>query len=431
MLERISIWSALYLPHTGGVENFTHNVAAVLVMRGVSVQVVTSQLGGLPEHEVEPNGVEVWRLPARALMGGRLPVPQKNSQYKRLMAEIEGFSPEAVLVNTRFYPHSVEGLRFAQRAGAKAAVLDHGSAHLVLGNAAADAVLAAYEHAITNRAKSLHPKFFGISQKSSKWLRHFGISPTGIIQNAIDAPAFRAKASARDFRTELGIAPDDLLVVFCGRLVPEKGPDKLLDALALLEGEDAASDGGAAHGKSAAVGGRGALFDVAHDNGRLVAADDSRDADIAGVKCVFAGDGPLREQLEERAARLALRVGVRQAYFPGNLSPADLSALLQQANVFCLPTRSEGFCTSLLEASACGLPAIITDVGGARELVPSNDFGFIASSDQPSCIALVLREACELGFDALVDKGEQARKRVEAVSSWEQTADAVIAAFSN
>ena len=290
MLERISIWSALYLPHTGGVENFTHNVAAALAKRGVSVQIVTSQLGGSPEHEVEPNGVEVWRLPARALMGGRLPVPQKNARYKQLMIEINRFAPEAVLVNTRFYPHSVEGLRFARRMGAKAAVLDHGSAHLVLGNAAVDAVLAAYEHAITAQAKSFHPKFFGISQKSFEWLGHFGITPTGIIQNAIDAPAFRAKASARDFRTEFDIAPDDLLVVFCGRLVPEKGPDKLLDALALLEGEGATSSKG-------------------------MAVDGSKDGiGFADIKCVFAGDGPLREQLEAKAARLALRTGAKQAF---------------------------------------------------------------------------------------------------------------------
>ena len=103
--------------------------------------------------------------------------------------------------------------------------------------------------------------------------------------------------------------------------------------------------------------------------------------------------------------------------------------MLQQANVFCLPTRSEGFCTSLLEASACGVPAVITDVGGARELIPSSDFGFIMSGDRPSDVAVTLRETCELGFDALAGMGEQARKRVEEVSSWERTADAVIAAF--
>ncbi len=389
LFNRLSIWSALYLPHTGGVENFTHNIAAALAKRGVRVQVVTSQLGGAPEHEADENGVEIWRLPARNLMGGRLPISQKNAHYKELLDAAAAFSPEAVLVNTRFYAHSVEGLRFAKRVGAKAAVLDHGSAHLVLGNAAADAVLAAYEHAITACVKAYHPEFYGISQKSADWLRHFGIKPTGIIQNAIDAPAFRALASDRDFRAELGVGAEDLLVTFCGRLVPEKGPDKLLDALGRLCGEN----------------------------------------DALQIKCVFAGDGALRGALGAKAAALAEFAGQRSAFFPGNLKPADLSALLQQSNLFCLPTRSEGFCTSLLEASACGVPSLITDVGGARELIPDDTCGFILSSADAPAVAAGLREAASLGLPALAAMGACAREHVEAVSSWGHTADAVMAAF--
>ena len=424
VLKRLSIWSALYLPHTGGVENFTRNAADALAKRGVAVQVVTSQLGGSPEHEIEPNGVEVWRLPARPLMSGRLPVPQKGAQYKRLMGEIERFAPEAVLVNTRFYPHSAEGLKFAQRIGAKAAVLDHGSAHLVLGSSVLDAGLAAYEHAVTARAKSFHPQFFGISQKSAEWLTHFGINPTGIIQNAIDAPAFRAKASDRDFRAEFGIAPDDLLIAFCGRLVPEKGPDKLLEALTLLDENVDVQEGGIA---GIDDGGDAESAKASTVAGKAAAVVDLES--FAGIKCIFAGDGPLREQLEAKAREQAGN-GAPCAFFPGNLDPADLSALLQQANVFCLPTRSEGFCTSLLEASACGVPSAITDVGGARELIPDAGVGFIVPDSRPASIAATLRKAKGLGPAALADMGKRAQRHVEEVSSWEQTADAILAAFS-
>ena len=162
LLKRISIWSALYLPHIGGVENFTAHVSSVLAKRGFQVQIVTSRIDDSPEHEITDEGVDVWRLPCRPLMNGRLPIPSRNARYRELMAKVEAFAPNAVLVNTRFYGHSLEALRFARKMNAKAAVLDHGSAHLVLGNPAADAVLAAYEHAITARAKSFNPDFYGI-----------------------------------------------------------------------------------------------------------------------------------------------------------------------------------------------------------------------------------------------------------------------------
>ena len=391
LLKRISIWSALYLPHTGGVENFTAHVSSVLAKRGFQVQIVTSRIDDSPEYEVTDEGVDVWRLPCRPLMNGRLPIPCRNACYRELVAKVEAFAPDAVLVNTRFYGHSLEALRFARKMKAKAAVLDHGSAHLVLGNPAADAVLAAYEHAITARAKSFKPDFYGISQKSSEWLAHFGISAKGIIQNAIDAQAFRDGASSRDFRSKLGFAPDDVVVAFCGRLVPEKGADTLVRAGVILAQEGAT--GGC-------------------------------------VRLVFAGDGPMRTQLESEIAAKLPSSGPVTAHLLGNTAPMDLAALFQQSNLFCLPTRSEGFCTSLLEASACALPSVIPDVGGARELIPSAEYGFIMPGRTADVTARALREAISLGADQLGAMGLRARDRVEAVASWNDTADAVLAAFA-
>lgn len=73
-------------------------------------------------------------------------------------------------------------------------------------------------------------------------------------------------------------------------------------------------------------------------------------------------------------------------HFVGRLTRRDTLALLQNADLLCLPTRSDGFSTTLLEAAACGCPAVVTDVGGARELIPDEAYGTIIESMSTACI---------------------------------------------
>lgn len=59
----------------------------------------------------------------------------------------------------------------------------------------------------------------------------------------------------------------------------------------------------------------------------------------------------------------------------------DIFSLLKTSDVFCLPSRSEGFSNALLEAMACRLPCVATDVGGNREAVEEGETGFIVPSE--------------------------------------------------
>lgn len=331
-----AIVSALYHPHTGGVENFTRHLARELVLQGNTAAVITSRLSGNePEVEEQDDGVRVYRLPSRILLGGRLPLMRKNRRYGELFSELAGMPFDRVLVNTRFYPLSIEGLRLARRLGAKAVVLDHGSAYLTLGNPCIDAFIRRYEHAMTARAASFHPVFAGISKKSCAWLATFGIRTSNVIPNAIDAHAFRSCASQRDFRTEFSVGANAKLIAFVGRLAPEKGAEQLADAAALL-GD--------------------------------------------GYSFLLAGEGSLRGSIEVK--------GLSNVILLGNIPRGDISALLSQSDAFCLPTRSEGFCTALLEARAWGLPCVVTDVGGVDEVFGGDSqAAFILGSTLPAEIA--------------------------------------------
>lgn len=377
MSRTYAIFSAQYLPHVGGVETFTANLAHQLVLGGDGVCVVTSARAGTPEVETQEDGVRIVRLPSTQLMGGRLPLSRHGSRERSLLSAVSGLGVDRVLVNTRFYGTSVTGLQFARDLHVPAVLLDHGSAWLTFGRGEAlDAAAHAWERRMTAKDVSLGATFAGISEKSAAWLSTFGIKTSLVIPNAIDAAAFRGESSGRDFRFELGIPNDKTLVVFVGRLAPEKGPERLLAAMELL-GERCA--------------------------------------------CVLAGEGTLRPQLERGLHA--------NAHLVGNLGHADLSALLSQADVFCLPTRSEGFCTSLLEAGAWGVPCVVPDVGGAREVLCQGGmtFGSIAPNREPVTMAEGVRQVVASWSP---ERSRELRAHVEQDLSWPQTVRALERAFA-
>jgi glycosyltransferase involved in cell wall biosynthesis len=77
------------------------------------------------------------------------------------------------------------------------------------------------------------------------------------------------------------------------------------------------------------------------------------------------GDGPLRESLKSQAERT---IGISNTRFHGSLPLKRLPAFYKSASLLVLPSRSEGVPNVLLEASACGLPWVASNVGGIPEI---------------------------------------------------------------
>lgn len=136
----------------------------------------------------------------------------------------------------------------------------------------------------------------------------------------------------------------DIDLLYLGRLSIEKGADLFIDALAQLE----------------------------------------KPTPIA----VIAGDGADRSALESRAQRLGVTGAVR---FVGYC--ADPASLFRRAKWFVLPSRTEGAPLSLLEAFACGTPAIASNVGEVSALYDREKFGFLIEPGEAKLLASALREA--------------------------------------
>lgn len=111
-------------------------------------------------------------------------------------------------------------------------------------------------------------------------------------------------------------------------------------------------------------------------------------ATIEGATLLIVGDGPDRETLERAAATLGVADRVR---FLGNQPHDALPAFFAAADVMVLPTASEGLANVWVEALASGTPVVTSDVGGARELIDRPEAGRLVPRD-PSAIAAAIRE---------------------------------------
>lgn len=371
MALRIAIFSAQYPPHMGGIENFTQNLARVLGNRGHAVTVVTNDTNSIGAGWACEDGFDVLRLPCVPLVDGRLPLPKPSAVRRELLKELSAREFDGVLVNARFYPHSLLGMKIARARGLAPLALEHGSAYLSFSNPLLDPCVRIYEHVMTALGKRYKPRYFGISHKSVEWLRTFGIEAEGVISNSIDAAEFRECASRRDFRAELELDKDDFLVAFVGRFIPEKGISSIIEA--------------------------------------------SRNCELISRRVVFAlaGDGPLADEV--KAAE-----GPNLCWM-GRLGKDDVSALLQQSDALCLPSRSEGFSTTLLEAGACGCPAVVTDIGGARELIPDEHYGTIIQSREAAAVISALAFVVD-NRSVLLEQSQNCRRQVDGKFSWDKSA---------
>jgi len=161
---------------------------------------------------------------------------------------------------------------------------------------------------------------------------HFPAVPVASLPNGVDPGRFAAALEHRDStRHELGISPQTVVVLFSGLLAARKGFDALLDAWAVFSS--------------------------------------CRPDTSAPIMLLAAGPGRgFYRELSDGATPIVLEAQPTIRYL-GSLQPDAMPALYAAADIFILPTESEGMPNSLLEARAAGLPSIVCDVPGVTELL--------------------------------------------------------------
>ena len=352
----ICFFSAQYLPTPGGVERYTWNMARRAIRAGHRAIVVTSALPALPDHEIDADGIEIFRLPVWPVMKGRFPVLRFGARHRDGVKALFARPIDLCVIQTRMYVESIWAARAAARRKIPTVVIDHSTGYMPMGGGVLGLAGRMYEHLACALIKSTHPRFYGVSLASCRWLATFGIRPEGTMPNAIDPDALAAELAEPPTPglTRSELCPDgEKLVLFVGRMIPEKGICELAEAVSAMP----------------------------------------------GVVLAAAGDGPLLEELRTRYA------GEKRIRLTGPLSHGDIVRLLGQADCYCLPTRyAEGLPTTLLEAAGCRCPILCTPTAGTEELLPGDSAVFLPDTTP---------EAIRAGLSRILDDPAAAHARAD------------------
>ena len=107
-------------------------------------------------------------------------------------------------------------------------------------------------------------------------------------------------------------------------------------------------------------------------------------------------EGDVTRQLKDQVESLNLKETVK---FLGAFSSDRLRIPLSAANLFTLATSNEGWANVLLEAMACGLPVVTTDVGGNKEVVNQPELGTVVPFEEPKLLLRALVDALSKNWD--------------------------------
>lgn len=132
------------------------------------------------------------------------------------------------------------------------------------------------------------------------------------------------------------------------------------------------------------------------------------------IYLVIGGGGPegdIGERLKTQALTLGLADRVR---FLGAMPAASLALPLSAADVFVLATANEGWANVFLEAMACGLPVVTTDVGGNREVVVGDHLGSIVPFGDSNALLSALTDALRRSWDRTAIRDHALAHRWEA-----------------
>jgi teichuronic acid biosynthesis glycosyltransferase TuaC len=203
-------------------------------------------------------------------------------------------------------------------------------------------------------------RVFSVSDSLRRLALELGVKAetTEVVGNGVDTTRFHP-VDRLAARHKYGLPAHARMLISVGALVERKGMHRVIDCLPTL----------------------------------LLRHIDLHYAIVGGA----SPEGDDRAALEAQVARLGLS---ERVHFLGALPPDELKWALSASDVFVLATRNEGWANVFLEAMACGLPVIATDVGGNAEVVCRDELGSIV----PFGDAAALQQALDAALSRVWDR---------------------------
>ena len=216
------------------------------------------------------------------------------------------------------------------------------------------------------------------------WMYEVPPEKVAVVYNGVSNHRFEGEVDQGQIKRRYDIGPVDPTVLFCGRLVQQKGPDLMLNAIPSVLGY------------------------------------------YPDAKFVFAGDGHMRWGLEQRCGELGIGHAVR---FLGHRDGQELVDLFRMSDALCVPSRNEPFGIVVLEAWSAGKPVVATMNGGPNEYVRHEVDGLKIYAN-PDSVAWGLGTLF-VDWDKARAMGQSGREAVAQSFTWEVIAGQTLDVYAS
>ena len=377
-------WESLHSIPVGGVGVHVTELAAALERKGHEVHVYTRMGQGQREYELV-EGVHYHRCPF-ALNGNFVDEVNEmcRSFVRQLFATEDFMGAPFDVVHAHDWLTANAMIWIKQGRGRKTVFTVHSTEYGRSGNYFGNGQsvrVRAQERAGTDCAD----RVIAVStplKNEVMWMYNVPDWKLSVVHNGVNVHNYDGWVDPAEIRKRYGVGPVDPTVLFSGRLVHQKGPDLLIDAIP----------------------------DVLrfHPN----------------AKFVFAGDGEMRGALERRAQALGVAHATRFLGFQQN---GALANLYKACDAVCVPSRNEPFGIVVLEAWSAGKPVVSSRNGGPAEFV-RHEVNGLKVDPNPNSIAWGLGTLFT-NFEWARWMGRNGRYAAERDFSWETAADRVMTAY--
>jgi glycosyltransferase involved in cell wall biosynthesis len=370
---RLCIVTHTFLPHVGGIEKVVYEQSKRLKKRQYDPFVVTSRMGTPQKYAYDGISVECYEsLNTGFKLGIPYPIPSITSCPTFFKA-----AKQSQIIHAHGHPY-MSSLAAAKLAKlySKPFILTQHNTFIDYDNIF-DTVERLNDLAIGKETLRKADKIIAISEATKKYVLSLGAKPEKVIviHNGVDLARFRQiKGKREEIRLKHGISAKSTVVLTVRRLVYKNGVDTLLEAAALAVKKN------------------------------------------PNIVFLVVGKGPDQNSVKDRAAQLGIE---RNFLLAGFVSDEDLPSYYNAADFFVLPSKSgEGLPLVALEAMACGLPVIATNVGGIREVLVEA-FGRLVAANNPEALGEAVYDYSKKDFS----NRSELRQIIEEKFSWDANVD--------
>jgi glycosyltransferase involved in cell wall biosynthesis len=374
---KLCIVTHTFLPHVGGIERVVNEQSKRLLQKNFDPTVVTNRIGTPKHYVVDGVNIECYES---LNMGFRLGIPYSIPTVPSFGTFLKAVKSSKI-VHAHGHPYltSLIAAKLAKRYKKPLVLTQHNT--FIEYESFFDNVERLNDLVVGKETLKDANKIITVSNATKDYVLSLGAKPkkVEVMYNGVDLVRFRPLAGKKEeMRKKLGIPQNSKVVITVRRLVFKNGVDTLIECANIAVKKN------------------------------------------PNITFLVVGKGPDQSSVQIRAQQLGIENNFR---LTGFVKDEDLPIYYNTADFFVLPSKSgEGLPLVALEAMACGLPVIATDVGGIREVLMEK-WGKLVAANHPELLAKAVLEFANEDFSS---RRKELRAFMEEKFSWDKNVERLV-----